>query len=64
MNDAMNPFKGRLGLMQYMKDKPAKWGIKVFMQRQGISTKSMYRQAKLEMVKKQKLGCTSSTLWM
>ncbi len=26
----MIPFKGRLGFKQYMKDKPAKWGIKVF----------------------------------
>ena len=26
----MIPFKGRLGFKQYMKDKPTKWGIKVF----------------------------------
>ena len=26
----MIPFKGRLAFKQYMKDKPTKWGIKVF----------------------------------
>ena len=26
----MIPFKGRLSFKQYMKDKPTKWGIKVF----------------------------------
>ena len=26
----MIPFKVRLGIKQYMKDKPTKWGIKVF----------------------------------
>ena len=26
----MIPFKGRIGFKQYMKDKPTKWGIKVF----------------------------------
>ena len=26
----MIPFKGRLSIKQYMKDKPTKWGIKVF----------------------------------
>ncbi len=26
----MSPFKGRLGFKQYMKAKPTKWGIKVF----------------------------------
>ncbi len=26
----MIKFKGRLGFKQYMKDKPTKWGIKVF----------------------------------
>ncbi len=28
--EAMVPFKGRFGFKQYMKDKPTKWGIKVF----------------------------------
>ncbi|XP_065836851.1 piggyBac transposable element-derived protein 4-like [Oscarella lobularis] len=28
--EAMIPYKGRLGYKQYMKDKPTKWGIKVF----------------------------------
>ena len=26
----MIPFKGRLGFKQYMKNKPTKWGVKVF----------------------------------
>ena len=30
IDEAMIPFKGRLALKQYMKDKPTKWGIKVF----------------------------------
>ena len=30
VDEAMIPFKGRLGFKQYMKDKPMKWGIKVF----------------------------------
>lgn len=30
IDEAMIPFKGRLGFKQYMKDKPTKWGIKVF----------------------------------
>ncbi len=30
VDEAMIPFKGRLGMKQYMKDKPTKWGIKVF----------------------------------
>ena len=30
VNEAMIPFKGRLVIKQYMKDKPTKWGIKVF----------------------------------
>ena len=29
VNEAMIPFKGRLSIMQYMKDKPTKWGINV-----------------------------------
>ncbi len=29
VDEAMIPFKGRLGIKQYMKDKPTKWGIKV-----------------------------------
>ena len=30
IDEAMIPFKGRLSFKQYMKDKPTKWGIKVF----------------------------------
>ena len=30
VDEAMIPFKGRLGIKQYMKDNPTKWGIKVF----------------------------------
>jgi len=30
IDEAMIPYKGRLGFKQYMKDKPTKWGIKVF----------------------------------
>ena len=30
IDEAMIPFKGKLGFKQYMKDKPTKWGIKVF----------------------------------
>ena len=30
MDEAMIPFKGRLSIKQYMKDKSTKWGIKVF----------------------------------
>ena len=26
----MIPFKGRISFLQYMKDKPTKWGIKVY----------------------------------
>ena len=30
VDEAMIPFKGRLRIKQYMKDKPTKWGIKAF----------------------------------
>ena len=30
IDEAMIPFKGRLGFKQYMRDKPVKWGIKVW----------------------------------
>ena len=30
IDEAMIPFKGRLSFKQYMKNKPTKWGIKVF----------------------------------
>ena len=30
IDEAMIPFKGRLAFKQYIKDKPTKWGIKVF----------------------------------
>ena len=30
IEEAMIPFKGHLSFKQYMKDKPVKWGIKVF----------------------------------
>ena len=30
IDEAMIPFKGRVGFKQYIKDKPTKWGIKVF----------------------------------
>ena len=30
IDEAMIPFKGRLRFKQYMKDKPTKWGIKIF----------------------------------
>ena len=30
IDEAMIPFKDRLKFKQYMKDKPTKWGIKVF----------------------------------
>ena len=30
IDEAMIPFKGRLGFKQYMKNKPTKWGIKAF----------------------------------
>ena len=30
IEEAMIPFKGRLGFKQYMKNKPTKWGVKVF----------------------------------
>jgi len=30
VDEAMIPFKGRLGIKQYMKDKPVKFGIKVW----------------------------------
>ena len=30
IDEAMIPYKGRLAFKQYMKDKPTKWGIKVF----------------------------------
>ena len=30
IDEAMIPFKGRLGFKQYMKAKPTKWGIKAF----------------------------------
>ena len=31
IDEAIIPFKGRLGFKQYLKDKPIKWGIKVFL---------------------------------
>ena len=37
VDEAMIPFKGRLGFKQYMKDKPSKWGIKVFVIADSIS---------------------------
>lgn len=30
VDEAMIPFKGRISFLQYMKDKPTKWGIKVY----------------------------------
>ena len=30
IDEAMIPFKGCLGFKQYMRDKPVKWGIKVW----------------------------------
>ena len=30
VDEAINPFKGLLSIKQYMKDKPTKWDIKVF----------------------------------
>ena len=30
IDEAMIPFKGRLSIKQYMKDKPTKWGNKSF----------------------------------
>ena len=30
IDEAMIPFKGRLGFKQYIKNKPTKWGIKAF----------------------------------
>ena len=30
IDEAMIPFKGRLGFKQYLKDKPTKWGVKVW----------------------------------
>ena len=30
IDEAMIPYKGRLGFKQYIKNKPTKWGIKVF----------------------------------
>ena len=30
IDETIIPFKGRLSIKQYMKDKPTKWGIKVF----------------------------------
>ena len=30
IDEAMIPFKDRLGFKQYMRNKPTKWGIKVF----------------------------------
>ena len=38
IDEAMIPFKGRLGFKQYMKAKPTKWGIKVF-----VLADSVYR---------------------
>ena len=31
VDEAMIPFKGTFSIKQYMKDKPSRWGIKVFM---------------------------------
>ncbi|CAC5410792.1 unnamed protein product [Mytilus coruscus] len=31
IDECMVPFKGRLGIKQYIKDKPNKWGIKTFL---------------------------------
>ena len=30
VDEAMIPYKGRIGFIQYMKDKPTKWGLKAF----------------------------------
>jgi len=38
VDEAMIPFKGRLGFKQYMKDKPTEWGIKVFVLVKGTMT--------------------------
>ncbi len=37
-HEQMVKFKGRLGLKQYMKDKPTKWGIKVFVLADAITS--------------------------
>ena len=37
VDEAVIPFKGRLGFKQYMKDKPTKWGIKVFVLEDSIN---------------------------
>ncbi len=37
VDEAMIPFKGRLGFKQYLKDKPTKWGIKVFVLSESVS---------------------------
>ena len=37
IDEAMIPFKGRLSIVQYMKAKPTKWGIKVFVLSDAVS---------------------------
>jgi len=37
VDEAMVPFKGRLGIKQYMKDKPVKWGVKLWVAADAVS---------------------------
>ena len=45
IDEAMIPYKGRLGFKKYMKDKPTKWVIKVLTQPMAMSTEFKCKQA-------------------
>ena len=47
IDEAMIPFKGRLGFKQYIKDKPTKWGIKVFTLQIGMHIGFKYIRGKI-----------------
>jgi len=65
VDEAMIPFKGRLDFKQYMKDKPTKWGIKVFVLvdlRNGYVKCIQIYTGKNSELSKNEVGLTSSVV--
>ena len=62
IDEAMIPFKGRLSIKQYMKDKPTKWGIKVFVladARNGYTVRLQVYTGILFLTKSRQIFCNS-----
>ena len=65
IDEAMIPFKGRLGFKQYMKDKPTKWGIKVFVladSRNGYVKRIQIYTGKNSELSKNEMGLESNVM--